>query len=142
MEILWKGTIFAEFWTIRPKLYGNCAFPQNFNARKLGEITVFSTVFKPTQNLGWMNLRCIANHYVRMHLVHFCVVFCIYFIYNFIFRWCLKIANANKSQQNTIKTLLIISSTRTVNIFQFFKFPFQFNDGFTMINRLEKTIPQ
>ena len=32
-------------------------------------------------------------------------------IYNFIFRWCLQITNANKNQQNTIKTLLIISST-------------------------------
>ena len=33
MKILWKG--------IRPKLCGNCAFPQNFHTRKLGEITDF-----------------------------------------------------------------------------------------------------
>ena len=29
---------------IRPILCGNCAFPQNFHTRKLGEITVFYTV--------------------------------------------------------------------------------------------------
>ena len=28
----------------RPKLYRNCAFPQNFHTRKLSEITVFHTV--------------------------------------------------------------------------------------------------
>ena len=28
----------------RPKLCGNCAFPQNFHTRKLGEITVFFAV--------------------------------------------------------------------------------------------------
>ena len=44
MEILWKGTISAQFWAIPPKLYGNCAFPQNFHTRKLGEITVFYAV--------------------------------------------------------------------------------------------------
>ena len=26
------------------KFYGNCAYPQNFHARKLGEITVFYAV--------------------------------------------------------------------------------------------------
>ena len=39
MEILQKGTV-----SLRPKLNGNCAFPQNFRTRKLGEITVFFTV--------------------------------------------------------------------------------------------------
>ena len=29
---------------IRPKLWGNCAFPQNFHTMKLGEITVFYAV--------------------------------------------------------------------------------------------------
>ena len=29
---------------LRPKLYGNCAFPQNFHTRKLGKITVFYAV--------------------------------------------------------------------------------------------------
>ena len=33
--------IFAEFWAILPKHWGNCAFSQNFYTRKLGEITVF-----------------------------------------------------------------------------------------------------
>ena len=28
----------------RPKLCGNCAFPQNFHTMKLGEITVFYAV--------------------------------------------------------------------------------------------------
>ena len=35
VEILWKGTVFAQFRTIRPKLCGNCALPQNFHTRKL-----------------------------------------------------------------------------------------------------------
>ena len=30
--ILWKDTVPAEFWKNRRKLYGNCAFPQNFYA--------------------------------------------------------------------------------------------------------------
>ena len=41
VEILRKGTVTTEFRAIRPKLCGNCAFPQNFHTRKLGEITVF-----------------------------------------------------------------------------------------------------
>ena len=44
MEILWEGTVSAEFRAIRPKLCGNCAFPQNFHTRKLEEITVFFVV--------------------------------------------------------------------------------------------------
>ena len=44
MEILWKSTVFTQFQTNRPKLYGNCAFPQNFHTRKLGEITAFYAV--------------------------------------------------------------------------------------------------
>ena len=43
-EILWKGTVSAEFWTICPKLCGNCAFLQNFHNRKSGEIAVFYAV--------------------------------------------------------------------------------------------------
>ena len=37
MKILWKSTVFAEFRTIFPKLYGN----GTFQTRKLGEISVF-----------------------------------------------------------------------------------------------------
>ena len=37
-------TVSAEFWENRPKICGNCAFPQNFHVRKLGEITVFFAV--------------------------------------------------------------------------------------------------
>ena len=42
-KILWKGT------ANRPKLCGNCAFPQNFHTRKLGEITVFYDVIDVQQ---------------------------------------------------------------------------------------------
>ena len=48
MEILCTGTIFKEFWAIRPKLYGNRAFPQNPHIRKLDEILVFYVVLKIT----------------------------------------------------------------------------------------------
>ena len=41
MGILQKGTVSAEFRAIRPKLCGNCAYPQNFHTKKLGEIAVF-----------------------------------------------------------------------------------------------------
>ena len=34
----------SNFRVNRPKLCGNCAFPQNFHTRKLGEITVFFSV--------------------------------------------------------------------------------------------------
>ena len=39
MDILWKGTVSAQFRAIR----GNCAFPQNFHTWKLGETTVFDS---------------------------------------------------------------------------------------------------
>ena len=41
MENLWKGIVFALFRGIFPKLNGSCAFPQNFDTRKLGRNTVF-----------------------------------------------------------------------------------------------------
>ena len=44
MEILWKGTASAEFRAICPELYGNRVFPQNFQTRKLGEVSVFYAV--------------------------------------------------------------------------------------------------
>ena len=40
MEILWKGTVSANC----PKLCGKGVFPQNFQTRKLGKVTVFFTV--------------------------------------------------------------------------------------------------
>ena len=43
VEILWKGTVSSY-----PKLCGNCAFPQNFYTRKLGEITAFYAVLIST----------------------------------------------------------------------------------------------
>ena len=45
VEILRKGTVSAEFWTIRPKLCENCDFPQKFHTMKSGKITVFYTVY-------------------------------------------------------------------------------------------------
>ena len=39
-----KAQFSAYFRAIRPKLCGNCAFPQSFHTRKLGEITVFFAV--------------------------------------------------------------------------------------------------
>ena len=39
VEILRKGTV-----SNRPKLCGNCVFPQNFDTRKTGEVTVFFAV--------------------------------------------------------------------------------------------------
>ena len=54
MEIFWKGTVSAEFRTNRPnrpKLCRNCAFPQNFHTRELGEITVFSVVCQTENKL-------------------------------------------------------------------------------------------
>ena len=45
-EILWKGTVSAEFRANHPKLCGNCSFPQNFHTRKFGEISVFYAVEK------------------------------------------------------------------------------------------------
>ena len=55
MEILWKGTVSTKFratvstkfWANRSKLCGNFALPQNFQTRKLGEITVFYAVIFP-----------------------------------------------------------------------------------------------
>ena len=34
-----------EFWIIRPKLCGNCAFPEIFHPRELGQISVFYEAF-------------------------------------------------------------------------------------------------
>ena len=43
--MVWKFCGKAQFpLAIRPKLYGNCAFPQNFHTMKLDEITVFYAV--------------------------------------------------------------------------------------------------
>ena len=44
VDILWKGKVSIGFWAIRPKLYGNCAFPQNFHTRKFGGISVSYTL--------------------------------------------------------------------------------------------------
>ena len=40
METLWKNTVSAKFRANCPKLCRNCAFPQNFHTKKLGEIMV------------------------------------------------------------------------------------------------------
>ena len=43
---MWKGAASKKFRANRPNLCGNCAFPQNFRTRKLGEITVFYAEFQ------------------------------------------------------------------------------------------------
>ena len=53
VEILRKGRVSAEFRANRPELCGNCAFPQNFHTKKLGQISIFYAVigFKRSQVL-------------------------------------------------------------------------------------------
>ena len=41
MRKMYKGTFSAWFRANRPKLCGNCAYPQNCHTRKSGEITAF-----------------------------------------------------------------------------------------------------
>ena len=40
-QISWCGNFMERQFRQSPKLCGNCAFPQNFHTKKLGEITVF-----------------------------------------------------------------------------------------------------
>ena len=51
-EILWKGTVSAVVSANRPKLCRNCAFPQNFHTKKLGEIALFYVVVVFTLQLS------------------------------------------------------------------------------------------
>ena len=44
MRKVCENAISVEFWAKRSKLWENCAFPQNFHTRKLGEITAFYAV--------------------------------------------------------------------------------------------------
>ena len=44
VEIFWKDTVSSEFWANHPKLCRNCAFPQNFHIKELGEISVVYAV--------------------------------------------------------------------------------------------------
>ena len=44
--MLWKRTASIEFRAIDQKLCGKCAFPQNFNIRKFGEITQYEDKLK------------------------------------------------------------------------------------------------
>ena len=44
MEILYKGTVSAEFRANCPKLYGNCVVLQDLCTRKLDENTAFYAV--------------------------------------------------------------------------------------------------
>ena len=65
MGILRKGTVSVEFRKIRLKLCGNCACPQNFQTRKLGEITVFlrSGFVKTSQNV-WQGFKYVSCLFV------------------------------------------------------------------------------
>ena len=44
----YHGKKYRNF-AIRPKLFGNCAFPKNFHITRLGEITVFYAVYLNTE---------------------------------------------------------------------------------------------
>ena len=53
--LVWKfcgKAQFSQFWASRLKLCGNCAFPQNFQTRKSGEIMVFFAVYFPAFGLN------------------------------------------------------------------------------------------
>ena len=52
VEILWKDI------AIRPKLCGNCAFPQNLRTRILGETTVFYAVLASVSGCLWAFVQC------------------------------------------------------------------------------------
>ena len=72
VEILWEGTVSAQFRMIRPKLYGNCAcvFPQNLHTKKLGKMTVFYAVGDIRWHyIRWHHIRWhhIRWHYIRWH---------------------------------------------------------------------------
>ena len=90
-KFLWKGTVSVEFWEIRPKLCGNCVFPQNFHTRNFGEISVFYAVsdysvhLVPThiaaiqnvdkhQSIWTENKTCPVNHVLNLNVVLFQVV--------------------------------------------------------------------
>ena len=52
---------------IRPKLCGNCAFPQNFHTNKLGEISVFYASWTFDRVLNKPLLSSILNEYSRLY---------------------------------------------------------------------------
>ena len=62
MEILWKSIVFAYFWAIHPKPYGNFVFPQNFHTRKLFEITVIFAVGSLNSKLYQSILRSFLSN--------------------------------------------------------------------------------
>ena len=64
MEILSKGTVSKQFRAIRPKLYGNCAFPQNFHTNILGEIKVFKAVMTLFFDINDRQLQLISPHMI------------------------------------------------------------------------------
>ena len=59
MGILRKRTVSARFLAIRPKLCGNCGFPENVHIKKLGEITVFYPVI--TKNATPRNHKTLSS---------------------------------------------------------------------------------
>ena len=61
MEILWKCIASTEFWTNCTKICGNCAFPQNFHKRKLGEIMVFYAVLNKYSRRPLFRMLLISN---------------------------------------------------------------------------------
>ena len=75
MEMLWKDTVPAEFWTIHPKLCGNCAFPQYFHIRKKGENLVFYVVLRNFAAYFKSNFRQQENSLENFKLKTFILIF-------------------------------------------------------------------
>ena len=61
VEILWKDTVSVEFRAIRPKLCGNCTFPQNCSRQEVrwnfgvlsSDISFFDQKYPPSNNINW-----------------------------------------------------------------------------------------
>ena len=65
---MWKRTVSVEFRVIHPKLCGNCAYPQIFHTRKLGEITVFHAIctFKNDLSITGANVNARVRYILVM----------------------------------------------------------------------------
>ena len=59
----WNSTVSAWFWVNHPKLCRNCAFPWNYQTRKLSKMTVFFAVFPFIKDYR-MKFTCIRNHVI------------------------------------------------------------------------------
>ena len=93
MEILLKGTVSTEFWKNRPKLWGNCAFPQNLHTRTLCKTTTFYAVSRQIFTLTiiptgskrtWAIVLYVSIRFYNINLITFSrskkwIIFTVYF---------------------------------------------------------------